>query len=446
MKSKVFEIENTEHPDFKALRSLPSPSRYKRGDVLVLFGELFSRGYANGIVDQAQAAGMTIVRTTVGRRDSDDRLRSLNDEELQAIPSPIINIPLEAGFDLEPCEQDGTTPVDQIRSVKMSAWHEARLDWDKVESSKNRARKRFEANTKQVIAQIENLIPQGANVLFVHTMAGGVPRAKVIMPVMNKVFKGIGDRHIPSDELWRSDLGKLSAMNFNEVTADTFSVLLQATSQLKNRVESNGGQVRYVAYGYHGTEVLIGNRMKWQTYSPYVQGWAKIRLEEHCKKAWQQGIKACVYNCPEILTNSSSIFQGVEVSLYPFIKALQMASGQLPRVKNLLNECQNLLKDGIDFAKIHDYTSRYLESPLIRSHCRFEAWPQHNQKDQMELMLKSSDELIGFHKDEKALMTAVLSEEIFKTTGYIMFRDSFQPQAPVQWLGHDILAQASALI
>lgn len=57
------------------LREKPSLSPYKKGDVLVLFGELF-RGYANGLVEEAERRGMTIVRATVGRREKDGVLRA----------------------------------------------------------------------------------------------------------------------------------------------------------------------------------------------------------------------------------------------------------------------------------------------------------------------------------------------------------------------------------
>ena len=48
---------------------------------------------------------------------------------------------------------------------------------------------------------------------------------------------------------------------------------------IRQRIESQGGQVRYSAYGYHGTEILIGETYQWQTYSNYTQGYAKMRLE-----------------------------------------------------------------------------------------------------------------------------------------------------------------------
>ena len=92
---------NTTH----ALTQLPQSSLFRKGDVFVLFGELFGRGYASGLVDQARKAGMDIVGITVGRRDDNNALRPLNAEELAAaeanLGGRIINVPLMAGFDLD---------------------------------------------------------------------------------------------------------------------------------------------------------------------------------------------------------------------------------------------------------------------------------------------------------------------------------------------------------
>ena len=64
------------------LRNVPQTNIFRKGDVFVLFGELFGRGYANGLVNEARKAGMHIVGITVGRRDANNALRPLNDEEL----------------------------------------------------------------------------------------------------------------------------------------------------------------------------------------------------------------------------------------------------------------------------------------------------------------------------------------------------------------------------
>ena len=421
------------------LRTLPPKSGFKKGDVLVVFGELFQRGYANGIVDEAERAGLKVIYSTVGRRDSDGSLRALNETELADKQKPLINVPLEAGFDMDPAK-DGTTPVQQLAGVKLGGWQDAEMDFDKLDESREAGRVRFRANVQEWMKQVEAEIPKGANVIFVHTMAGGVPRAKIMMPVMNWVFKGVGDRHMSSKTFWESDIGKFSAMSFEDVTANTFAQLLELSGSLKTKIESEGGTVRYQAFGYHGTEVLIKGEYRWQAYSPYLQGWAKIKLEKMAEEAWARGTKACVYNCPEILTNSTGIFVGVEVPLYPFITALQREKTSA----DALAKCQALLKDGVTFDQIQEFTDQALTNPAILETSQFPQWPTHNTKKQMEVLIGAAEHLVSLHKDPKDLATFVLSEEIFRATGYIMFHDAWNLHAPVVWLGHDILAKAMA--
>jgi hypothetical protein len=428
---------------FLPMRTLPGAAKYKKGDVLVVFGELFSRGYANGIVDEAERAGLTVVRSTVGRREADGKLRALTAEEMENQPKPFINIPLEAGFDMEPAA-DGTTPVDQIKGVKMSEWENAKFDWAKVEESRKRATERFHKNVEAYMQELDKLIPKGANVIFLHTMAGGVPRAKILMPTMNRVFKGVGDRHLSSETFWKSELGRFTAINFEEVSANTFEHLINISRTVRERVEKEGGTVRYQAYGYHGTEVSIRGEYAWQSYAPYLQGWAKIKLEDVAEEAWRKGIKATVFNCPEILTNSSSIFVGVEVPLYPFVAALRKEGANSPKCKDVLKRAEALLKPEHNFDEMVRFTDEVLTSEPIRSVCVFEKWPQHNHREQMDKLIASSEKLIEMHQDPKNLITFVLSEEVFRSTGYVMYHESFAPRGPVFWLGHDILAKALA--
>ncbi len=426
-----------------SMRTIPSLAGYKKGDVLVLFGELFSKGYANGIVEEAERRGLTIVRSTVGRRDSDGTLRALNSEEAQLQPKPFINIPLEAGFDMEPDNQ-GLTPCDQLKGIKMSDWDKDHLNWKSILESQANGTRRFQKYVTEYLSELKKIIPEKSNVIFMHIMAGGVPRAKIIMPVMNKVFKGRGERFTASKALFDSQLGRFSQLNFSEVTAHTFKHLVELSSPLRKDIESQGGRVSYLAYGYHGTEILVNDQYQWQTYTPYFQGWAKIELEEHCRQFMKQGVRCTVFNCPEILTNSSSIFQGVEVSLYPLLGALQKEGKSSQYCKDVLKKCQALLKEGVSFSEIMKFTSEYVNHPLTKSHSVFEQWPQQNTMEQMTYMLDSSDHLIGLHKDEKELMTFPLSEEVFKSTGYLMFHYSWQIEKPVLWLNHDIVARQMA--
>jgi hypothetical protein len=421
------------------LKKKPELSPYKKGDVLVLFGELFQRGYANGLVEEAERRGMMIVRATVGRRDA-GVLRALTAEETKDIPQPFINIPLEAGFDLEPDSQ-GHTPIDQLKDVKLSEWENTKIDFASLEDSRHRAVARFRKNVTAFVQELEKHIPEGANVLFAHLMAGGVPRTKIVMPLMNRTCKGSGDRYLSSEQFWKSEIGQFCAMNFKEVTAETLRHLLELSTPLRQKIEAKGGHVAYTAYGYHGTEILINGEYRWQTYTPYIQGWAKIDLENIAADAFKKGISVCVYNCPEILTNSSSIFQGVEVSLYPLVGAIQKECGNDPEAQKALRGCKALLKDEVTFDEIMKYTANYVNLPEIKEHCVFEKWPQHSSKQQLETMLGASDHLISLHKDDKQLITFVLSEVVFNSCGYVMLHDSWKPQAPVAWIGHDLVAK-----
>lgn len=422
---------------YNAMREVPATAGFKEGDVLFLCGELFGRGYANGIVDEARAKGMTIIGSTVGRRDTDGTLRALNDEELASaeasLGGKIINIPLEAGFDMEP-GNDGISPVDRFKGVKPDDWAKVSLDPAQVEFSKKRGTERFRGNLAAVIAELEAMLPAKGNLLAVHTMAGGIPRARVFMPILNKLFKGQGDRFLSSEAFWNSDMGRLCNESFNEVTADTFSYLIEATSALRDRLS-----VRYAAYGYHGCEVLIDGAYTWQSYTPYLQGWAKIRLEDIAMAAWEKGIRATVYNCPEIQTNSSALFLGVENSLYPLLASLMQEGEQ-----EIAKACRDLLKEGVTLDMLLECANGYLSSPLVTCTRDFASWPQHNSPQQQEYMLNCSAELIAMNADQKEIICAVLSRGVFKGVGALMFDSSWEPKAPVYWLNHDVIAKRLA--
>ncbi|GFO55829.1 hypothetical protein GMSM_28360 [Geomonas sp. Red276] len=422
---------------YHAMREVPATAGFKKGDVLFLCGELFGRGYANGIIDEARAKGMTIIGATVGRRDSDGTLRPLNAEELAAaeanLGGKIINIPLEAGFDMEP-GKDGVTPCDRFKGVKPDDWASVKLDPAEVDFSRKAGTKRFRENLAAVIKELTALLPSKGNLLVVHTMAGGIPRARVFMPILNKLFKGQGDRFLASEPFWNSDMGQLCALSFNEVTADTFGYLIEATAPLRDTHD-----VRYAAYGYHGCEVMVNGEFVWQSYTPYLQGWAKIRLEEIATAAWDNGIKATVYNCPEILTNSSALFLGVENSLYPLLSALKKEG-----VESVVNDCQSMLKEGTTTDDLVKIATDYLVNPLVTSTRDYDSWPQHNSPAQQEYMLNISAELISLNADPKEIVCAVLSRAVFVGVGKLMFNSSWAPQAPVFWLNHDVIAKALA--
>src|SRR3990167_6859755 len=313
-----------------SLREIPQHSIFRKGDTFILFGELFGRGYANGLVNEARKAGMTIIGITVGRRDENHALRALTDEELTTaeanLGGRIINVPLMAGFDLD-APAGEPTPTDLLGDMTLKSWQDDKLDWQKIEKCREVGVKRFRDSVAKVMAELDGMIADGSNVFFAHTMAGGIPKVKVFLAIANRIYKGRGELFMSSRALLDSDLGKLCLMNFDEVTANTFQHLIKGSAAIRARLEKTGGRVRYTAYGYHGTEILVNGTYHWQTYTNYTQGYAKMRLERVATDAWAQGIRATVFNCPEIRTNSSDIFVGVELSLFPLLKALKQEGG-----------------------------------------------------------------------------------------------------------------------
>jgi hypothetical protein len=392
--------------------------------------------------EEAERVGMKIIYSTVGRRTKEGVLRALEESEFpKHANGNFINIPLEAGFDLEPDHDSGLTPVEQLKDVKLNEWENVKINFESIKESQHRGTDRFKNQVKDYLVELEKHITPGSNVIFAHLMAGGVPRAKIVLPIMNRVFKGVGDRYVPSETFWNSDIGRFCALSFNEVTAETFKHLVELSTPLREKIQNQAGKVRYLAYGYHGTEILTHNQYLWQTYTPYLQGFAKVKLENYSQDFWNRGIKTCVFNCPEILTNSSSIFVGVENSLYPLLFSLNKIKESSDKVLQLVNACTSLLKDECTLDEIQKKLDLYFNDEIIRNHCDFLRWPQHSSKEQLELMINTADILSACHKSEKALLTTVLSEAVFESSGKIMLHQSWNPESPVWWLGHDIIAQ-----
>ncbi|MDR3213133.1 MAG: hypothetical protein LBT71_04350 [Azoarcus sp.] len=430
------------------LRTLSRQRLFGKGDVFVLFGELFGRGYANGLVTEARAAGMTLVGMTVGRREADGHLRPLDDAELAAaeanLGGRIVNVPLMAGFDLD-APDDGPTPTDLAGAMTIKSWRTDKLDWNRIAACRAAGAARIQATVAEAMRQLDALIPPGANVFFAHTMAGGLVKAKVFLAIANRVYKGRGERFMSSRTLLDSDLGKLNLMNFDEVTANTFGYLLEGSAGLRARIERDGGQVRYTAYGYHGAEILIDGQYQWQTYTNYTQGYAKKRLEDVARAAWERGVKATVFNCPEIRTNSSDIFVGVELSLFPLLLAYRREGcGEWGEAQ--WRACRELLTDPAALDDILARLDAYNTSETMRHFRAFDAWPMDNTPELAELMIGTADTITAQHKTRAALITDLLSAQVIEASGPLIFNETASPSGPVLWLNHDVIARQLAAL
>jgi hypothetical protein len=425
------------------LRHIPQANVFRKGDVFVLFGELFGRGYVNGLIDEARKAGMTIVGITVGRRDDNGALRALDAAELaeaeEKLGGRIINVPLMAGFDMDAPEGE-QNPTEMLSGITLKNWQEEKLDWERIERCREAGVRRFTESAATVMAEIDKLVPQGANVFFAHTMAGGIPRIKAFLAIANRIYKGRGERFMSSRALLDSDLGKLILMNFDEVSANTLKYLIDASQAIRERVTQAGGEVRYTAYGYHGTEILINDQYQWQTYTNYTQGYAKMRLESIAEAAWKNGVTATVFNCPEIRTNSSDIFVGVELSLFPLLRALKKEGGGA-WADEQWRICEELLGEGTSLQQLLDTIEGYNNDATSATFRNFEAWPMDNTPELAEVMIGTSEAITALHKDKKALITDHLSSLVLEGAGPLMFHGASEKIAPVVWLNHDIIAR-----
>lgn len=426
-----------------SLTQIPQNNLYRKGDVFVLFGELFGRGYVTGLLDQAKKAGMEIIGITVGRRDENNKLRPLNAEELaQAeanLGGRIINIPAMAGFDLDAPEGE-PTPTDLLSSLTLENWETEKLDWAHIEKCREVGVERFQKAVADIMAELEGMIADGKNVHFAHTMAGGIPKAKVFLVIANRIYKGRGARHMSSQVLLDSDLGKLILQNFDEVSANTFRHLIEGSAAIRARIEKSGGQVRYSAYGYHGTGILIGDEYRWQTYTNYTQGYAKMKLEAIAEEAFASGIKATVFNCPEIRTNSSDVFAGIELPLLPLLKALKKENGGA-RAEKVWADCQNLLVEGATIDDVLRKIADFQASDVMIPFYDFNNWPMPNSQGQSDITIGTSAEIAQMHKDSKALISDYLSVLVVEATGALIFGEVANPSAPVLWLNHDMVAR-----
>lgn len=426
-----------------SLNQLPNAKLFRMGDIFVLFGELFGRGYATGLIHEARQAGMKIVGITVGRREKDNTLRPLTEDELAAaeanLGGKIINLPLMAGFDQD-APAGEPTPTELLNGMTLSNWTESKLDWSQVDRCQAVGIKRFNGTASSVMTQLNDMIPDGSNVFFAHTMAGGIPKAKVFLAIANRIYKGRGERHMSSQTLLNSDLGKLILKNFDEVSANTFGYLIESSAGIRARIEASGGQVRYSAYGYHGTEVLVNGQYVWQTYTNYTQGYAKMRLEQIARDAWTQGIKATVFNCPEIRTNSSDVFAGVELPLFALLSALKHENGGA-WAETQWQACRELLGDSATLETALQTIEHFHQSDVMQPFRNFDAWPMPNTSAQADLTIGTSDDIVRQHKDTKALITDLLSALVVESTGNLMFHSMAEPQGPVLWLNHNIIAR-----
>jgi hypothetical protein len=165
-----------------------------------------------------------------------------------------------------------------------------------------------------------------------------------------------------------------------------------------------------------------------------------MRLESIAEAAWAQGVSATVFNCPEIRTNSSDIFVGVELSLFPLLTALKKEGGGA-WAQQQWDICQTCWAKACRCSRSSTSWKPICRPPPAPQFRNFEAWPMDNTPELADLMIGTSDEITSLHKDKKALITDHLSSLVLEGTGPLMFHGAAEKIAPVLWLNHDIIAR-----
>ncbi len=116
-----------------------------------------------------------------------------------------------------------------------------------------------------------------------------------------RIYKGTGDPpHVVAD-LARPVIWENSSCRILTTSPQTpFAISLISARRFAERVEASGGQIRlYRPIGYHGSAILIDGSYRWQTYTNYTQGYAKMRLEGIAEKPGRKASRQLSITVPK---------------------------------------------------------------------------------------------------------------------------------------------------
>ncbi len=156
-----------------------------------------------------------------------------------------------------------------------------------------------------------------------------------------------------------------------------------------------------------------------------------MALERIAEDAWATGVKATVYSCPEIRTNSSDVFTGIELPLIPLLLALRKENGGRWAEEQWL-ACQRLLADGVTMDDVFRKITAMQASDVMRPFYDFSAWPMANSQAQADLTIGTSNEITAMHRGTKVMISDHLSGLVVEATGQLIFGESSNPSGPVQ--------------
>jgi hypothetical protein len=147
-----------------------------------------------------------------------------------------------------------------------------------------------------------------------------------------------------------------------------------------------------------------------------------------------------VFDAPEIWTNSSALFLGVEVSLYALLRALEREAPRAAETGALRARCSALLKEGATLDALVARAEAFLTGTAAPLRT-FATWPHHSTREHLEAMLAASEACGAMSADPRNPVAAELSRSVVDAVGRLIFDASWEPEGPVRWLGHDVVAR-----
>ena len=83
----------------------------------------------------------------------------------------------------------------------------------------------------------------------------------------------------------------------------------------------------------------------------------------------------------------------------------------------------------------------YQNNEAMQPYYDFDLWPLPNSAAQAEQTIGTSQEIVQLHKDNRILVSDVLSHHVVKAIGQLIFGEVSEPSGPVLWLNHDLVAR-----
>lgn len=418
-------------------------SRANANCAVVLIGEYLKDGYLKGVRDFCKRHNWQIFFSTIGRRErvADDslfatgQLRAPAPQELdsEVEKDNLINLPLEAGFDLVSLS-DGRKLSDLLN--KCSEFRKFEISQNDLEEFRSASEVQFKKRLDEFCVQLAPRLEKFDYVLYVHAMAGGTIRHPLALEGLAELLKGTLNLH----DYFKTGLGRAANANINEVSSQTFNYLIDAI-KTNAAMKNLKNEFRIAGYGYHGTKIEIAGAYKWMSLPPYFPAPAKVNLEKISEKNFASGVSCTVFNSPEVVTASSRHFPGISLSSIAFLGSLSKGGHLASPLFSSRFQSETQVIKGFDIEKLSKIADQFFNHPMFKTF-QIEQWPQtctaeiSNEIRLAQGKITEVTTVPGFRN-----LTSALSRILIALVGEILVKESVSAKEPIYWAGHDVIIE-----